>query len=409
MQPHAPSTESQQDDRPDGRDLPVLALPPAPFTRSGGEQRSSAVPAAPISVVPGQPTVDTPVAASALREPMPSGTSVQDLLGALAIDGLDPIESESFLHDAAPVQERPLHEFTVAVDRRTRRERRHEQRTTPDRRAFTSEHLAAPVDGPTDPRPTMPPMHPAVSRPAPIDPVMPPLPLDEHLQPARPYQLPNRGVSAATQRSTRASLAMGELPFPQQAIDNPPPPTAAPEPPVAAPDHAPVPGTSPAGIDAIFGPPAAQPVGRLEAHAPMPPAPPAPPPVLVPDAGPAGPATAPGAGLDPVAASVAAVPSAWFGESVHVDDAMLVWNAPGTTAPLAPSVASLISPAPPVASGIAPASPATAAVATTPLSPGAAATSTRRRPMSPLRLVLLVGIPAGAGIGIAFALERFLF
>jgi hypothetical protein len=352
MQHHAPSTTSQIEPRDTRGDLPVLELPPIPFLRA------TSAPA----------TIATqPVADSIEHHPLPAGTTVQDLLGALVLDGVPPADAHE-LATGIELDARPHHEFSVDVERRAARERRREHRATPDRRAFTSEHLAAPAAGPVDPRPTMPPVHPTAGRPSPIDAVMPPLPLDEELQPVRAYELPSRGVAATTQRTTRASVAIAALPFPQQALDHPPQPTTAPEPPV--PPAAPA---APAGIEAIFGP--------------------------------AGPAAAPGAGLDPIAAAVAAAPSAWFGEAVHVDDELLVWNAPvAVQTPLAATVAAQLDPTAAPATGAA--SATTFPVPLTPLAPAAAtAPATRRRPA---RLALLVGVPAAAGIAIAVAAERFL-
>jgi hypothetical protein len=252
---------------------------------------------------------------------------------------------------------------------------------------------------------------------------MPELPIA--LEPARPYELPSRGLATGTLRTTRANVHVHDLPFPATAMEHPAPPVGAPEPPAAPPASAPPApeqaahvqpapaGMAPAvGIDGIFANAAPVPVGRLEPFGPGVAA-------YVPQTGPAGPAAAPGAGLDPVVAAVAATPSAWHGSAVQVDDAMLVWNAPGTTAPLAPSVAAMISPAPPSAAPTSAPATATATavgIATTTLAPtgapAAAAASARatRGPLaSLLRLLLLVGIPAASGTGIAVALDRFVF
>jgi hypothetical protein len=407
MQPSTPHHDALAGPDDARRELPVLDLPPVPF---GGP----ASPELPGVGDPSQP-----------RAQLPVGTSVQDLLGALAIDGMEPAPYvpdeptpsqllEQLPAGPADAPARPLHEFSIAVDRRGRGERRSSHRPTPDRRAFASEHLAAPDQGPVDPRPTEPPTWGAQRRSVPIDPVMPPLPIDEQLQPVAPYRLPNRGIAASTQRSTRASLATSAAPFPssEPVIAA----SAAAPTPAPAPMAAPAPTFESAPAQAVLQPlesvfagsaPMPVPVGHLQ---PREAAPAAAPSIALPDAGPAGPAMAPGAGLDPVTAAVATAPSAWYGGAVQVDDSMLVWNAPGTQAPLAPQVAASIAapPAPtadrPVA--VVPSGSAVgSSVATTPLAPTPAAT---RRSTTPLRLALLVGIPAASGIGLALAIDRFL-
>ena len=398
-----------------------LELPPVPFARTSPH-------------APGAPTV---------------GTSVDDLLDALRLDGTT-LDGVTMRHDVATP--RPHAEFSTSVERRAEwTERRRGARSTPDRRMFQSEHLAPPAAGPVDPRPQVPPpsQH-AVERAAPIDHVMPELPFE--LEPSLPFTLSSRGVAVGTQRTTRPNVAVTQLPFPAMALKHPTAPVGAPEPPTAPPapaastpfpaphdpllattaqvqQHAPLAqvqqrgplaqpapeGARPAaGISGIFGGMTPIPVGRLEPHAAMPHASA----LIVPHAGPAGPAIAPGAGLHPIAAAVAATPSAWHGGAVHVDDALLVWNAPGTTAPLAPSVAAMIAPQP--VSGSLASAPAAAApgVATTVLLPSApagtlggatGAGSTARLPLATmLRWLLLVGVPTGSGLAIAFAVNRFL-
>lgn len=396
MQPPASTHDAFQADDAGAAVLPALELPPAPFSRG-------TIAAAPATVARPAPVAATMAPtneradadADAFADSLPSGTSIQDLIGALTIDGVDVAAGES----------RPHHEFSTAVERRGARERRRAHRSTPDRRAFTSAHMAAPAEGPDDPRPVAPPPHDAGGRPSPIDAVMPPLPLA--LEPALPYELPSKGVAHATRRSTRASVAVTELPFPQQAIEHPPQPDTAPEPPVAPQFPEVPPAPEPVSISSIFSGAASVPVGHLVPR-------PADeiPVVAVPDAGPAGPSPAPGEGMDPVAAAVAAAPSAWYGGSVRVDDAMMIWNAPGTDAPLAPTVASMIAPAPPVMSHAMPelsgASAPGRAVATTPLLPGAAPAATRARGGSGITNLLLVGGAAIAGTTIAFAIDRLL-
>jgi hypothetical protein len=349
--------------------LPTLALPPVPFARPATE------PAAPARLeAPAQ---------------LPTGTSIADLMGALETEVV-----------------RPHAAFSTDVERRGRGERRREPRSTGDRRDFTSQHLAAPVDGPVDPRPTGAPTPLEAKRPAPIDPIMPELPLA--LEPSRPYELPSRGISATTLRSTRPNVAVQQPPFPGHAIVAPPAPVGAPEPPTAgiaftdqlppaAPAQPEVPAV-PSSISSIFGEPSAPgQVGHLHPRIL--------PDLVVPDAGPAGPAMAPGAGLDPIAASVAATPSAWFGGAVHVDDSMLVWNSPGTMAPLAPSVAAMIAPqSGPVATG---SGIATTTLAPAPALPALPVAATRGSGRSVLRVALLAGLPAAIGIGIAVGLDRF--
>lgn len=362
--------------------MPSLQLPPVPFGRTGGS-----------------PMLQAPAHGS-----LPSGTSIQDLLGALE-------EPAQYAPPATPPTDapvRPFEEFSSAVDRRGRRERRSDARTTPDRRSFTSAHMAAPADGPSDPRPTEPPpvAH-VATRPAPIDAVMPALPLP--LEPAMPFELPSRGVAASTQRTMRAG-AVSVPATPQAAFPSHAEPVPAP---AAAPivDVAPVP--QPVGRDAIagiFDAPSSVPMGHLEPRRMAPAS-------AMPLSGPAGPSTAPGEGLEPVAAAVATAPSAWYGGAVQVDDAMMVWNAPGAQAPLAPSVAAMIAPQVASSAPAAPRAAATAApLATSPLSAGAApgpastASSTTRGPLaSLLRLLLVVGVPASTGIALAIAIDRFAF
>ncbi|MCB0879211.1 MAG: hypothetical protein KDC46_09565 [Thermoleophilia bacterium] len=408
MHDHAPAPQPHDSTAHEAGSLPALALPPVPFARSTAAPAAEPAPAAAPAVAP------APAAAA-----MPSGTSIQDLLGSLSLDGATADDVSSFLDAAASQQQpqRPLHEFSVAVDRRSRRERRTEPRTTPDRRAFTSEHMAAPDSGPVDPRPTTaPPRRDPAERPEPIDARMPELPLA--LEPARPYELPNRGVASATVRSSRASIAIHQLPFPNNA----PVQQAAPAAPAAPAELAPEPQYQPAptgtnGIDAIFGAPVGTPVGQLQG---VPQAPTAPDVELrIPESGPAAPGMAPGAGLDPLVATAAAAPSAWFGGSVHVDDAMMVWNAPGAnhaTGMLAPAQPnSMLATSGPAATPLA--GTLATGIATAPLAPSvpaagtaaaAAAGAAAGRSSSPLRVALLLGLPAAAGIAIAFAINHFL-
>jgi hypothetical protein len=349
--------------------LPTLSLPPVPFARP------AAKPAMPVHV-------EAPVQ-------LPTGTSIADLIGALETDVV-----------------RPHAVFSTDIERRGRSERRREPRSTGDRRDFTSQYLAAPTDGPIDPRPTAAPNAPAATRPAPIDPIMPELPLA--LEPSRPYELPSRGVAASTLRSSRPNVAVQQLPFPGSALVDPPAPAGAPQPPtsgaaftdqlppaVAEQPQAPA---APSSISSIFGEPSAPiQVGHLHPRIVAD--------IVVPDAGPAGPAMAPGAGLDPISASIAATPSAWFGGAVHVDDSMLVWNSPGTTAPLAPSVAAMIAPqSGPVATGT---GIATTTLVPVPAAAATAAAAPRGAGRSILRVTLLAGLPAAVGIGIAVGLDRF--
>ncbi len=379
----------------------TLELPPVPFARAAtaavADELPPVAPQAGLAVV-----VDAPASV---------GTSISELLDALKLDGIT--------MDADEV--RPHAEFSAAVERRGRTERRGEPRVTPDRRAFASTNLAMPDDGPEDPRPQgLPPVEHVLESPSPIDPIMPELPIA--LEPARHYELPSRGLATGTLRTTRANVHVNELPFPATAMAHPVPPAGAPEPPTAPPvveqqivqdpiahlQPAPAHAAPLVGIDGIFASSAPIPVGRLEPFGPGVAA-------YVPQTGPAGPAQAPGAGLDPVVAAVAATPTAWNGNAVHVDDAMLVWNAPGSNAPLAPSVAAMISTPPPSATS--PSAPATttAGIATTALTPADGATAaiagaraTRGPLASLLRLLLMIGIPAASGTGLAVALDRFL-
>ena len=402
----------------------TLELPPVPFARTGSYGAADELP----PVAPQATPAAAPAPAPAAPAPMPAftaileapaattdapaavGTSISELLDALKLDGVS--------MDVDQV--RPHAEFSSAVERRGRTERRTKPRSTNDRRTFASTNLAMPEQGPEDPRPqSAPPVEHVVTSPTAIDTMMPELPLA--LEPSRPYELPSRGLASGTLRTTRANVHVNELPFPANAMTHPVPPAGAPEPPTAPPAPRPFIDSEPlaqdpaaavaqpapagmapfVGIDAVFANSAPIPVGRLEPFAAA---------VHVPAAGPAGPAAAPGYGLDPVVAAVAATPSAWQGGAVQVDDAMLVWNAPGTTAPLAPSVAAMISPAPPSAARVSAApAPAAAGIAVTALAPAPAAGTRAPRGLgaSLLRLVLLVGIPAASGTGIAFALDRF--
>lgn len=377
MDPHTPHNDhaTTVESSGIGRALPTLQLPPVPFAR---------------------------------HESLPVGTSVSDLLGALSADSLtlEPMADEPFFAQ-------PHADFHAAVERRGRRERRSSPRSTGERRAFTSEHLAAPDHGPADPRPQADPTHEHAPRQAaPIDPRLPELPgpTPHELEPALPYTLPSPGVSGDTVRTTRASVATMPLTYPSIGTVGSTPPFA-PVTPVAPPAELPTeqarieaPVTlAPTGLDAVYAGGAPIPVGRLDpwteilAEA------------RTPQAGPASPAIAPGAGLAPVVASVAAAPSAWYGGQVHVDDAMLVWNAPGTQAPLAPSVAAMIAPArsaaaAPLATGRL--APPTLVAASASAAPAA---STVRGPLGRLlRGALLIGVPAGLGIGIALAVNEYL-
>lgn len=375
--------------------MPSLELPPAPFTRSA------------------KPTT-TP-------EPLPSGATIEHLLESLRIEP-SPSSSEPTSPHAG---------FHAAVERRARRERRREPRSTPERRHFASSHLAAPDTGPLDPRPVDPPSPARSALPMPLDTRMPELPSEPApLAPALPYQLPSRGVAAETIRSTRPSFGgRHELPTapaaPASAPAAPPEgltlaaagvapaaPTARPiAPPAAALAPAAAAAAAPAPrLDAIFEPQREDaPMGRLEPWG-------APSHAQLPDAGPAGPSIAPGAGLHRVVATAAAVPGAWFGGHVEVDDAMLVWNAPAAHVPLAPSVAAAISPAegsPSVGAGAAAAAAAPTGIATTALAPAptAAPAGTGSGAGGATRLLRLlgwVGLPAGGGIGAAVAVDRLL-
>lgn len=329
--------------------LPTLALPPVPFSRSSN---------------------------AATPDTMPIGTSVNDLLGALTLDGLDGLDATAHApvtHEAPAAAEaapRPHHEFSVDINRRGVRDRRAEQRSKPDRRSFTSEHLAAPEHGPQDPRPIAPPTAPAATRATPIDAVMPELPLE----PARAYQLPNSTVAASTRRDLRATPPFTMAPAPQ--------PQAQPLPQQPAPA-----GTT--GIASIFNAAAPVPVGHLNVPEPTP----APAPASAPAS-----ATA----MHPAAAAAAANPAAWYDGAAQVDDALMIWNAPGTAAPLAPSVSAMIAPTP--------LSAPAAASAPTPAASAASAASGRagRAPASRLRVALMIAVPALAGTGVAVAIDRLL-
>ncbi|MCW2927239.1 MAG: hypothetical protein JWM86_1207 [Thermoleophilia bacterium] len=366
------------------------------------------------------PPVYSPAAAQA-AETLPSGTSIAELLDALQLES--PLQVHAAPSHGAP---RPHEAFSTSVaERRDRTERRSAPRETPDRR-FASSHLAMPA-GPVDPRPATSPVQPP-ARPMPLDTRMPELPtMPPALEPARPYELPSRGLQASTVASTRPNIASSALPFPGVApaagdvppmpfaapiaapataaaapaapvLDDPAPPTAAPAPPVAPSNthgqHVP--------IESIYGGEQQVPMGRLEPWAGHR----VDTGVRVLETGPAGPAAAPGYGLDPVVAAVAAAPNAWFGGSSEVDDAMLVWSAPPAVAPLATQVAGLIAPAGSAAPG--------AALATMPLAPATAAgapapSASGRGPIGALlRALVLLGLPAGGGIGIAIAVNHYL-
>jgi hypothetical protein len=360
-----------------GTRMPTLELPPVPFARGAAQPFS--MPAAPAAPAPMTPA-----------EPMPSGTSVQELIDSLRLD--------SPLTITDPEQQLPHGEFHAAVqERRNRVERRRAPRETGERRAFASPNMAAPATGPEDPRPVAPPAPAAPALPMPLDTRMPELPEAGELQPARPYELPSRGVASETIRSSRASTAVQPTtaPFVPQAAT--PVPMWEPQAEVAL-GHAFFPPSNSDVIDDIFGTPSA--TGRLEPWIPA----------ELPLAGPSGPSIAPGAGLDPTVASIAAAPSAWFGGSVQVDDAMLVWNAPSSTAPLAPAVAAAIQPmsAAPAAAGTAIATSALVPAAPTAALAGAAGTAAAGSSGSLLRLLAWIALPAAAGIGLAAAISHFL-
>lgn len=413
MTSHAPHDQIL----PDAGSLPMLELPPAPFARPGAGTA--------------RPDMPSPHAVSAEPVPpasMPAGTGIDQLLASLRS-----APPEAGTQAPATVElPAPHSNFHQAVaERRNRTERRAKPRLTAERRTFTSEHLAAPETGPADPRPVEAPPAQAPVMPMPLDTRMPELPEIAPLEPALPYQLPSRGVAADTLRSSRPSVAVTRSPFPSILPDEEATaevvaePAAQPvaEPVAEQPELMRLPTAqayaAPA-LDAVFDTQVQRvPVGRLEPWAtPLAE-------TRIPDAGPAGPSFAPGAGLDPAVATAAAAPGAWYGGAVQVDDALLVWNAPGATAPLAPSVATMIAPqgrssAPGVAALAAPTAPAATAVATTTLAPAAAASltgtaagtaaaaaarSTRARL---LRLLAWIGLPAGAGVGLALAIDRFL-
>jgi hypothetical protein len=366
-----------------GTRMPTLELPPVPYARGSH--------AAPIASIPLAPP----------EQPMPSGTSVQELIDSLRLDSPLTIDAA-----AADLDDLPHTGFHGAVqERRARIERRRTQRETSERRAFASPNMAAPMTGPEDPRPVAAPAPSAPALPMPLDTRMPQLPEPGELLPALPYALPSRGVASETIRSSRASTAVQPSTpqsMPQAAT---PPPAWEPQAEVAYVEHVEPVGAS--AIDDIFGTPSA--TGRLEPWMPA----------ELPLAGPSGPSIAPGAGLDPTIASIAAAPSAWYGGSVQVDDAMLVWNAPSTTAPLAPQVAAAIQPSAAPAAAAAGAGAAAAAAATfatsalVPGAPtaalaGAASTAPARDSGSLLRLLAWIALPAAAGIGIAVAISHFL-
>lgn len=401
---HDAPTQPHDDRRPAASEpaLPTLQLPPVPFAR----------PSAPLAAVPAPATAHVPAPVTP-AESLPTGTPVQELLGALTAEPLRvAVDLDTAASGDLPI--RPFEGFTAAVDRRGRRERRRVPRSTTDRRAFTSDHLAMPVNGPADPRPTTPPpVENVPERPAPIDPVMPALPIE----PATAFELPTRGVAPSTQATVRPGVA--STPRPAAPAGAAFPTLAAPQADAPSRMTLPVDAPSPVGeaadhsIAGIFDAPSAVRIGHLQpAHA-------ATPATAAPLAGPAGPSTAPGAGLDPVAAAVATAPSAWYGGAVQVDDAMMVWNAPGAQAPVAPAVAAAIAPQRPQSVPPAPvaAAPAATDLATSPLAAGgpvaaasAPATAASRGPLaSLLRLLLVIGIPAGAGVSIAIAIDRFAF
>lgn len=367
--PHSalPAHESAQR----GGSLPTLQLPPAPF--------------------------GSPRGANAMPEhdrPLPSGTSVNALIDALRDEAPLAIERAQ---QQPPREVRPHADFHVSVERRSRQDRRATNRHAPDRRTAGSPHLAAPDTGPLDPRPLAPPPTREPKSVGPLDARLPELPAVDPLEPARPWVPANRGVAAAAVEAPAAAPLAQASPAPAAS-----PTPAAPPAPAAPAPRSPVPvPVAPLQLDAIYGlarDDGTVPVGRLDPWPNRAPAPPV--------AGPAGPGFAPGAGLEPAVATAAAAPSAWYGGKIEVDDAMLVWNAPAAHAAHASAMQAFV--AQPAGSAPAPAAPG---LAITALSPGTAAAAGADAPRGAgaalLRVLLLVGLPAGGGIGIAFALERF--
>ena len=167
------------------------------------------------------------------------------------------------------------------------------------------------------------------------------------LEPAVPYRRPAPVAAPAPIAPTDADVF---------------PPEVAPTAPVAA---APAPDADIAGI---YGAPT-EPIGHL----------------ATPTHAPAAPADAPGLGLPPTVAAIAATPTAWFGATTTVDDAMLIWNSAPATNAGDPSTAF-----PTAAAGV-----AAAGVAST--SPAAGG--------STLRTLLFFGLPTVGGVAIAFAIN----
>jgi len=226
------------------------------------------------------------------------------------------------------------------------------------------------------------------------------------LQPAVPYRAPDRSDRPAPLMTTRPNTA-------QQFVSHP----------IAVPQNVPVPAPAPAAMQPYAtGAPMAAPYGApAQDLNPWP----GQAPIAAPHAAPAAPSPAPGLGLAPEVAAVAAAPNAWFGGNVQSDESMLVWNGAGSATPAAPaalaaavpaglaaSIAAGIPAGPPpglaAAPGVAPLAAGVGVPAAGPdivaLAPTAEAVGGGS---GALRWILFGAVPAALGIGIAVVLSQF--
>jgi nicotinate-nucleotide--dimethylbenzimidazole phosphoribosyltransferase len=148
---------------------------------------------------------------------IPSGTSIDDLRAMLNPEPAPAMSAQP----AAPIapEQRPHAEFTAAVERRRATDRRGHARVTRERRAFRSPNLAAPIDGPSDPRPQHAPVHTAPPLPQPID-----TRITQDILPAIPIELANREVAGQTIRSTQGAASHAATALHHQSVVQQPAP-----------------------------------------------------------------------------------------------------------------------------------------------------------------------------------------
>lgn len=279
----------------------------------------------------------------------------------------------------------------------------------------------APQATPAQPAPAQPAPAP-VAMPAPIAappafaaaPEAAPTPDFGGLQPAVPYRAPDRTGQPAPLLTSRPNTA-------QQFVSHP----------IAVPQNVPVPAPAAMQPYTNAAPMAAPHGAPAQAFDPWPGQSPIAAPVATPLAAPAAPSPAPGLGLPPAVAAVAAAPNAWFGGNVQSDEALLVWNAAGSATPAAPAaIPAGLAPGVPaglaasVAAGI-PAGPPPGLAAAPGVAPLAAPVGVPAGVAGPdvvalpaaaeavgggssaLRWILFGVVPAALGIGIAVVLSQF--